>query len=588
MPDEWAEANLSLPSSMSAEPGLIRLDRTPYLRGILRTVVDPGVEEITFVSGTQVGKTTVHEILLGYWADVDPGPTLFVKPNEESTTEYIKERIRPLLEKNLRNHLSERASDNTLSSIKLDSMPIYFGWAGSPQSLASRPCRNVLPDECDKFPKFSGREADPISLAKERTATFGHRRRIILSSTPTTRDGAIWLAWEASGDRRHYFVPCPHCGKYQQLLWSQVKWPKLTESDKIKRADEIERSRLAWYECSNPECKGRIEDSNKPRMLEQGKWLSEGQAVGDDGQIVGDRPVSKRVGFHLSSLYSPWRTFAEMAAEFIRADGDIALTMNFRNSRLAEPFETQIATTDIKVFRAKAESGTPRNVVPDWAVSVLATADVQQDHLYYVIRAWGYGFRSQLLRFGMVFSFADLWAQCFEVPSETSDRHSVFPELLMIDGKYRTTEVLEFQKRDPTRIIRSRGLPHHNGPMHMIAYEQGNLAVLNINTLLSKDRLNQMLCDGDPKRWGLYADIEEAYISQMYSEHRIWDPKAKRELWKPKTSGRPNHAWDCEANQCALAAHRHLDIPIPAEPVATPRREPSNWMPDRPSNWIDR
>ncbi len=100
----------------------------------------------------------------------------------------------------------------------------------------------------------------------------------------------------------------------------------------------IEQGRLAWYECSNTQCGGRITDAHKPKMLERGVWVSDGQTVSPDGKVMGRRPGSKRVGFHLSSLYSPWRTFSDMAAEFIRAEGDVAATMNFRNSRLAEPF----------------------------------------------------------------------------------------------------------------------------------------------------------------------------------------------------------------------------------------------------------
>src|SRR5690606_35195602 len=112
-------------------------------------------------------------------------------------------------------------------------------------------------------------------------------------------------------------------------------------------------SRLAWYECIA--CKGRIEESHKPKMLEGGHWLSESQEIDRDGRISGERPISKRVGFHLNSLYSPWRTFAEMAAEWIRAEGDVAATMNFRNSRLAEPFEVQVSRREPSKIREKAE-----------------------------------------------------------------------------------------------------------------------------------------------------------------------------------------------------------------------------------------
>lgn len=550
-PSEWAEQNRVLPAGVSAEPGRYRIDRTPYARGIMDAVAEVGVEEIWICAGTQIGKSTIQENILGYWIDNDPGPCLIVRPTEQSVEESIRERWRPLLEScpSLRRHLSARREDNSLAWIRLDTMPIYFGWSGSPQSLASRPCRYVLLDETDKFVPFSGREADPISLARERSATYGHRRRLIGCSTPTVRDGFIWRQFEACGDRRFFHVPCPHCGRFQRLIWSGVRWPKLPQPDKIRLADEIERARLAWYECQH--CRGRIDDSHKPKMLQAGKWISEGSQ-------------SRRVGFHLSSLYSPWRSFAEMAAEWIRADGDIALTMNFRNSRLAEPFEVQISTTDAETIRAKAKLAGPPEIVPDFAIHLFATADVQRDRIYFVIRAWGYGFRSALVRYGVVLGFDELWNAVFGQPCRLSSGAAVTPEVLMVDCMYRSAEVLEFQKRDAARILRSVGLSSYNAPLATLAVEQGGLPILRINTLLSKDRLDQMLRDGDATRWLPHCQVDDDYAAQLSSEHRVWDQKARREVWKTKTGGRANHYWDCEANQCALAAHRHLDIPAPA------------------------
>ena len=44
--------------------------------------------------------------------------------------------------------------------------------ANSPSSLASRAIKYVFFDEVDKYPVFSGKEANPIKLATERTKTF--------------------------------------------------------------------------------------------------------------------------------------------------------------------------------------------------------------------------------------------------------------------------------------------------------------------------------------------------------------------------------------------------------------------------------
>jgi phage terminase large subunit GpA-like protein len=563
-PGEWAERRFVLPAGSNAEPGRFRFARTPYLRGIVDAVVEPGVEDIIFVKPTRVGGTTAGQILLGYWCDNDPGPCLTVMPSEAACEQEIKERVRPMLQscQSLREHVSPNPHDNTLSTIKLDTMTLYFGWAGSPQSLASNTCRYARFDEVDKYPPFAGREADPISLGKERTATYLHRKRHYITSTPTTTDGAIWRMFETCGDKRHFQVPCPHCGKYQRLTWPRVKWPKLDIPDKIKFGDEIERSRLAWYECLH--CNGRIEESHKPKMLERGAWAGEGQTVDEAGVIQGERPTSKRVGFHLSSLYSPWRTFWEMAAEFIRAAGDIGATMNFYNSRLAEPFQVQVSRREPHAIREKAAAAATvgpagaERVMPAWAVILIATADVQKDHCYWQVDAWGYEMKSKRVAIGIAATLDEAYRHVFTpaVPfvSESAGGQ-VYVSELIVDSGYRKDEVTEFARRDPQRIRMAKGLSTYFGPIAERKVEKASgVIVWNINTMQSKDTLDRLIGDPDPSRWQVFSGISDDFCVQLTSEHKVLDPKTKLEIWKEKTSGAANHWWDCSAMSCAVAA----------------------------------
>lgn len=545
---------------------------------MIDAVSEVGVEEIVYVCGTRVGKTVSEENLLGYWVDNDPGPALIVKPSEGDVADYIRDRIRPLMSLSLKRHVTAGRDGDTLRGIRFDTMPVHFGWAGSPATLAGKTCRYVLFDECDKFPPFSGRESDPISLGKKRTDTYTHRRRIILASTPTTKQGAIWRAWENCGDRRYFHVPCPHCGHQQKLIFSQIKWPsERGTTDKVQFADHIEQSRAAYYECES--CKQRIEDKHKPKMLEGGKWISEGQK-------------SKRVGFHLSSIYSPWRTFSSIAAEWIIAEGDVGLTMTFRNSTLAEPFEEITATSRPSVFKEKAAQAESANQRPEFAVTVICTADVQKESLWFCIRAWGYGFKSHLLRYGQVRDFRELYEEAFSKPYAYQNKDQLgVCELLAIDGKYRTNEVFEFARKDASRILVTQGNPLPTGPMVTPRLENG-VRVLKLNTLRTKDRLNQMLLDGDPTRWLPHADIGDEYAAQMASEHRTWDAKRGVHIWEPKYHGIANHLWDCEANQCAVATWKCLDVPeaeaIKPQPEKfVPDRVESKWV-ESPVRWIDR
>jgi phage terminase large subunit GpA-like protein len=569
-PSEWAERYRVLPLQGNAEPGRFRFARTPYMRGVVDAIQSEATD-VVIIAGTQVGKTTALENLLGYWIDNDPGPALIVKPSETDVGEYIKERVRPLLESSLAQHICSGRDDNTLRSIKLDTMPLYFGWAGSPGSLASRPCRYVLLDECDKFPPFAGREADPISLARERLATYGHRARLVMTSTPTTRDGAIWKAWESCGDRRFYFVPCTHCGETQRLVWQQVKWPKLAIEDSIKRGDEIEQSRLAWYECVK--CKGRIEESHKPKMLERGEWRNE------TGQ------TSPRVGFHLNSLYSPWRTFASMAAEFIRAENDSAATMNFRNSRLAEPFENVSSSTKPSLIRDKIASGAERNIVPDWAVALFTTVDTQKDWFKLHIRAWGPLYRSQLVLEAVCESFEEVYRIGLESVYVKDGGGKMQPHAMLIDsGGDRTNEVYQFALRDPGRIMPTKGASHAMRRPWMNAPQPNGVVLRYVDTSFYKDMLTRLI--HEPDKWAVHEGVSEQYIVEMASEHKIIDRNTGKSRWLPKHSGARVEAWDCEVLQCVAADMAQLGSMPSAPPPDNDIQDPAPRRPDDGTNWF--
>lgn len=627
IPSQWAEARFVLPSEGNSEPGKFRFSRTPYLRGIVDCFVEPGVQEIVFVKPTRIGGTTVRLINTGYRIDVDPGPQITVQPSEAACEKDIKTKIRPLLEgcKSLRAHMSPRASDNTLPLIKLDTMPLYSGWAGSPQSLAADTCRYADCDEVDKFPPFAGREADPISLVFERTGTYLHRRRHYITSTPTTRDGAIMKEFERCGDKRYFLVPCPHCRQYQRLVFPQLKWPELPEGvNHIKHADAIEQQQLAYYECER--CKGKITETHKQKMLERGVWASEGQTVRDydepmpisnhgtvasfkeltsrtmEDRLIGPRPKAKRVGFHISGLYSPWRNFSEIAAEFIRAKDDPAKTMNFRNSRLAEPFEIQVGKIEANIIREKAKMSPGPRIVPKWAVWLFATADTQKDYFVYTIRAWGYENRSQLIHHGIVSTFEELKKSTIDGAFVREQGDQVQPCWLLIDsggGKNvdtastRTAEVYEFAAADPARIKPIKGASvRQNFPIQKSFQKEKSIVLWVLDTFALKNTLDRLINDPDATKWLPHKEVDDNYCAQVAAEHLIVDPQSKELDWVTKTSGAPNHYFDCEVYQCAAAHEVGAFAVAPAEPEPTPEPQQQatqadrpDWMGERPKSW---
>ena len=63
---EWADKYRILSEKDSAAPGLWRTDRTPYLKEPMDAFNDRAVKDITFVAGTQLGKTVMEQNMIGF------------------------------------------------------------------------------------------------------------------------------------------------------------------------------------------------------------------------------------------------------------------------------------------------------------------------------------------------------------------------------------------------------------------------------------------------------------------------------------------------------------------------------------------
>ena len=271
-----------------------------------------------FCKPTQVGGTEAMNNMLAYVIAQDPAPALVVYPTLDLAEYASKNRIQTMVE--ISPQLKERYQirDSKDLELQFNGMYVVLSGANSPASLASRPIRYLFLDEVDKYPPNSGKESDPISLARERTKTFAYNKKIFLTSTPTVRDGNVWKSFEGADEKRYYYVPCPHCATYQQFKFKQIKWPK-----DIDATDAIN---LAYYECEK--CKGKINDGHKMNMLRNGKWKAENKSSN-----------RKKLAFHLNTIYSPWVRFGDVAYEFLKSKDYPDMLQNFVNSWLAEPWE---------------------------------------------------------------------------------------------------------------------------------------------------------------------------------------------------------------------------------------------------------
>ncbi len=596
-PSRWAQENRILPSHVTAQPGPWRNELTPYLAGIMDAICEPGVEEVNVIKAAQVGYSESIRNTIGFWIDHEPGPCLVVMPDQKSAEELIEERVRPLLQYTpaIARHVSSRAWDVKRTAIRLDTMSIYVGWAGSSQALKSRPIRYLVLEEPDEYPAISGAGGDPISKAMKRVTTYAAkgRARVLLGGTPTTRIGNVWKAWESCPDQRHFWVPCPHCGKYQQLLWKGVRYADRVEPETRKQhAARILDTDDAWYACEH--CEEHITHAQKMVILARGVWASGHQAVTPDGRVVGPSMRHRRVGFHLPATYSPWVSFAKLAAEWIEAQDDRQQLADFINQRLAEPFEEQRSKPEPNVIEDKAKGAPEPGIVPKWARVVIATADTQgtdekTGYFWFVIRAWGYDYRSQLLDFGIASSKTELMQRTLgrTFPIEGTETQ-VSPIGLWPDsGGPRWSEVYQMAQADQ-RVHPTKGASSKRTWMvDEKPQRRHNVVLWEIDTEQSKDLLFRLaFLDPDLTRWLPHSKVSGDYCRQMCSESKIFNPTLRREEWVEIIKNN-NHIWDCEHQQCAVAWRLGCGMPepVPGEIVSDNSSISVNEWRNRSRKW---
>lgn len=375
LPSQWAAENFELPET-SAEPGKWHGDRAPYQAGIIDAACEAGVQKITLMCSAQIGKTIILLIIMCYLIDLDPCSMLMTHPTTDTAEIFSKEKLSSAIKhvKPVTAKIAQKSRDATSTIL----MKMFAGGflrlagANSPSSLASMSIRAYFGDEIDKYPASAGKEGDPVKLAVQRTETFWNWL-VFLVSTPSIKENSRIDSEFEQSDKRRYFVPCPHCGHRQHLVWERVEYAgkDTTNADPLSGV---------YYICEA--CNAPIAEKQKAAMLRQGQWQA--TAVAKD---------PKHIGFHLNRFYSPWKGWVDLCLDYEASRDDHQKLQVFWNATLGLPFERVAGEKlDWQKLRDRGKlSNYAQGVVPNGGLILTAGVDVQADRLEVVIIAWGRG-----------------------------------------------------------------------------------------------------------------------------------------------------------------------------------------------------
>lgn len=431
---DWADRYRKLDSQSSAESGQWYTSRAEYQRGMMDACSDMAVPEVVIMSGAQLGKSEAILNILGYYIDNDPCPILVMQPTVDMAQAFSKDRVAagllqstPSLRFKVKDPRARDSGNTTLHKVFPGGALTLVG-ANSPAGLASRPIRLLLCDEVDRYPPSAGSEGDPIQLARKRTATYWNRK-IIMVSTPTKKGSSrIEHAFELS-DKRHYYVPCPHCDHKQTLIWKNVHWDK-------------DQPETAHYVCE--QCGVAWSEADRLQAVRYGEWIAHEEFNGV-------------AGFFINALYSPWTPLADGVREFLNVRKNPEQLRVWTNTYLGELWEDAGETIDEYALADRREA-MPH--IPDEVIVLTAGVDVQDNRLELSLIGYGRDDESWVISHEVLYgdpSTPQLWtaldSQLFRQYETASGRQIAIRATCVDSGGHYTNSVYNYCKKNYGRRV---------------------------------------------------------------------------------------------------------------------------------------
>jgi len=522
---------------------------------------------------TQLGKTEVLLCDMGWAIDESPGPVLVVYPNGTTLKKLSTTRIQPMINSCAPLVAKKHPSENRfkLTEMEFTDSLLYLSSAEVPADLASMPIQYLFCDEVGKFPKFSGKEGDPVKLATERQKAFPYTSKTVLVSSPTTPDGAISQYFNNCEEQLLYFIPCPHCAEMQTLNFDNIKWDLGgLDSSNPKAWRVVEKN--AQYFCGS--CGAAISDNQKIKSLIRGQWLREDGSEPDVD--------STSIGFELSSLYSPLLKWGAIAKEFLEAKQDIPRLMVYKNGWLCQEWEdAAVKKKDPATVLEKNKTSNKKGVVPKDTLALVAGVDSQATGFYYVVRAWRRDRTSHLIDYGFLPSLIDVqqlvFSRVYPVEGDAGEQMGIWRAAIdtggtrLDQGPSMTEQVYQWLRKLPGGAIYGiKGSSWNTGVRvkHTIIDKMpgkagmpipGGIVLFTLDTGAFKDALHYRLDipAGEPGAFLFHEETDDSFMMQLLSEYKTRDAKTGKESWV-QVRGRENHYLDTEVYAMACTDTQFL------------------------------
>lgn len=230
----------------------------------------------------------------------------------------------------------------------------------------------------------------------------------------------------------------------------------------------------------------------------------------------------------------PVHPFSDIAREFMRSKDDPELLHNFTNSWLAEPWEdTKLKTNAELVMERQTE--TPEWTLPPWTKLITGGIDVQENCLYWTIRAWGDYMTSQNVAHGQALSMAEV-EKAMNVEFSLPNGDTAMVNLALMDSGDQTDEVYEFCAINSDWVLPCKGtstmLSHYRLSVVNKAGSKANgMTLVLVDGGKYKDQIAaRMRKPNGTGSWQVYKDCDMEYAEQVTAEHKVTERSGGKEV----------------------------------------------------------
>jgi phage terminase large subunit GpA-like protein len=468
----------------------------------------------------------------------------------------------------------------------------------------------------DRMPQDVDGEGEPFDLARKRATTYRSFGMTVAESSPgfliensnlimqsphqaPPADGILKIY--NRGDRRRYYWKCVSCKAAFEPDFSRLSYPH--SADDMESAEQVVMNCPTCGQIYAHDTDNHHKVPGKYEMNIAARWVRDGMVWQEDGKILGIPFRSDIASYWLKGPAAAFITWKEMVLKFLQA------TREFENTGSQEGLKTTISQDQGLPYTMKGlgaerlpeelknrATNNGDKVVPPGVRFLLACIDVQAHS--FVVQVHGFGIERDIWvvdRFDIKKSERRdedderFWVKPGAYPE---DWHLIIEQVIqktypLGDGSGRSMQIkfvfcdsggnemithnaYEFYRylrkqgdNHHRRFLLVKGAPNKDAPRVRLAYPdaerkdrrasaRGEVPVLEINSNMIKDQVNQMLNRLDPL--GGYISFPDWLPDSFYTELTAETRTAKG--WENPKRHR-NESWDllCYAVSGSISQH---------------------------------